>query len=424
MKRLATHDSEVARCVLGELGRQESGLEMIASENYVSEAVLEAQGSVLTNKYAEGLPNRRYYGGCKHVDAVENLARKRAKQLFGAERVNVQPHSGAQANMAAYMAVLEPGDTLMGMDLSHGGHLTHGSPVNFSGRLYQVVAYGVDESSGRIDFDHVRAQALAHRPKLIVCGASAYPRHIDFAQFKAIADEIGALLMADIAHVAGLVCTGHHPDPIPHCDLVTTTTHKTLRGPRGGLILCKEPYGKAINSQVFPGVQGGPLMHVIAAKAVAFGEALKPEFASYAAQVMANARILAETLIERGLDLVSGGTDNHLLLVDLRAGDLTGKDAEAALEAAHITVNKNTVPGEQRSPFVTSGLRIGTPALTSRGMGNAEMKRIGGWIAEILLDPGNADLQAQVGEGVNELCQAFPIYPGRLAAAQSALGEA
>ena len=421
MSLLLANDPDLARSIASEVIRQETGLEMIASENYVSEAVLEAQGSVLTNKYAEGYPGKRYYGGCEHVDIAENLARRRARELFGCERVNVQPHSGAQANMAAYMASLEPGDRILGMDLSNGGHLTHGSPVNFSGKLYDVASYGVDESTGRIDFDDVRAKALAHRPKMIVVGASAYPRELDFARFKAIADEVGALLMADIAHVAGLVCTGLHADPVPHCDFVTTTTHKTLRGPRGGMTMSTKQFGKAVNSAVFPGMQGGPLMHVIAAKAVAFGEALKPEFTTYAQQVVTNAQALAFTLTDGGIDLVSGGTDNHLMLVDLRRGDVTGKDAEQALEHAGITVNKNTVPGEPRSPFVTSGVRIGTPALTSRGMGADEMEQIGSWIVQILSDPTDASLQQSIRLDVDELCSSFPIYPDRLTRARATL---
>ena len=421
MSSLATQDPTIARFILNEIERQEAGLEMIASENYVSEAVLQAQGSVLTNKYAEGLPAKRYYGGCEFVDAAEDLARERAKELFGCDRVNVQPHSGAQANMAAYMAVLETGDRIMGMNLSHGGHLTHGSPVNFSGRLYDVVAYGVDESTGRIDYEALREQALATRPKMIVCGASAYPREIDFARFRAVADEVGALLMADIAHIAGLVCTGLHVDPIPHCDFVTTTTHKTLRGPRGGMAMCREEFGKRLNSRVFPGIQGGPLMHVIAAKAVALGEALRPEFSTYAKQVIDNAQALARTLTDGGLSLVSGGTDNHLMLVDLRDTDLTGKAAEAALGGADITVNKNTVPGETRSPFVTSGLRSGTPALTTRGMREREMEQIGAWILEVLADPENDKLQQRIRSEVGDLCSNFPIYPDRLAAARDAI---
>ncbi len=421
MSSLATQDPTVARFILSEIERQEAGLEMIASENYVSEAVLQAQGSVLTNKYAEGLPSKRYYGGCEFVDAAEDLARERARELFGCDRVNVQPHSGAQANMAAYMAVLEPGDRIMGMNLSHGGHLTHGSPVNFSGRLYDVVAYGVDESTGHIDYEALRDLAVATRPKMIVCGASAYPREIDFARFRAVADEVGALLMADIAHIAGLVCTGLHVDPIPHCDFVTTTTHKTLRGPRGGMAMCREEFGKRLNSRVFPGIQGGPLMHVIAAKAVALGEALRPEFTTYAKQVISNAQALAGTLTAGGLSLVSGGTDNHLMLVDLSGTDLTGKTAEAALGGADITVNKNTVPGETRSPFVTSGLRIGTPALTTRGMKEAEMEQIGAWIVEVLGDPENESLQQRIRAEVGNLCVHFPIYPDRLAAARDAI---
>ncbi|MCP4870810.1 MAG: serine hydroxymethyltransferase [Proteobacteria bacterium] len=421
MSLLQQNDPDLARSIAQEVVRQETGLEMIASENYVSSAVLEAQGSVLTNKYAEGYPNKRYYGGCEYVDVAENLARQRARELFGCERVNVQPHSGAQANMAAYMASLETGDRILGMNLSHGGHLTHGSPVNFSGKLYEVMAYGVDEATGRIDFNDVREKALAHKPKMIVVGASAYPRELDFAQFKAIADEVGALLMADIAHVAGLVCTGLHADPVPHCDFVTTTTHKTLRGPRGGMTMSTKQFGKAVNSAVFPGMQGGPLMHVIAAKAAAFGEALEPEFKTYAKQIIDNAKTLAFTLTDGGLDLVSGGTDNHLMLVDLRRGDVTGKDAEQALEHAGITVNKNTVPGEQRSPFVTSGVRIGTPALTSRGMGTDEMEQIGSWIVQILSDPGDAALQQSIRLDVDELCSAFPIYPDRLKQARATL---
>jgi len=419
MPSLLSQDPELNRSIAREIIRQEMGLEMIASENYVSTAVLEAQGSVLTNKYAEGLPNRRYYGGCEFVDAAENLARKRAKALFGCERVNVQPHSGAQANMAAYMSVLQPGDRILGMNLSHGGHLTHGSPVNFSGKMYDVAAYGVDEATGRIDYDALRQSALSHRPKMIVCGASAYPRQLDFTRFGEIAKEVGALLLADIAHVAGLVCTGLHPDPIPHCDFVTTTTHKTLRGPRGGMVMTTQEHGKAVNSSVFPGLQGGPLMHVIAAKAVAFGEALKPEFTVYAQQVIDNAEALAHTLQDGGLKLVSGGTDNHLMLVDLSGSETTGKEAEEALEHAGITVNKNTVPGERRSPFVTSGLRIGTPALTSRGMGSDAMRQIGSWILQILDAPTDAELQRSIKSEVHSLCAAYPIYPSRLAAAKS-----
>ena len=424
MSHLVNSDPVLALSIAREVERQEMGLEMIASENYVSEAVLEAQGSVLTNKYAEGYPAKRYYGGCDFVDQAENLARKRAKQLFGCARVNVQPHSGAQANMAAYMVVLEPGDHVLGMNLSHGGHLTHGSPVNSSGLLYKVEPYGVNPETGFIDFDDVRSKALAHRPKLIICGASAYPREFDFKTFREIADEVGALLLADIAHVAGLVCTGLHMDPIPYCDFVTTTTHKTLRGPRGGMIMTTDKFARKMNSAVFPGCQGGPLMHVIAAKAVAFGEALKPEFREYAQQVKDNATVLADTLTAGGLKLVSGGTDNHLMLVDLRAGEITGKDAEEALGRAHITVNKNTVPGERRSPFVTSGVRIGTPALTTRGFKEEQMQQIGAWILEILDDVQDAARAERIKAGVQELCAGFPIYPKRLAWARDVLATA
>jgi glycine hydroxymethyltransferase len=412
MDNLEGTDPRVRDAIVAEARRQSDGLDLIASENFVSEAVLEAMGSVMTNKYAEGLPSKRYYGGCEHVDVVEDLARDRAKELFEAEHANVQPHSGAQANMAAYFAFLDPGDKILGMSLSHGGHLTHGSPVNFSGRLFEVVSYGVGEGDGRIDYDALRDQARSERPKMIVAGASAYPRIIDFEAFGSIAREIDALLLVDMAHFAGLVATGHHPSPVPHADVVTTTTHKTLRGPRGGLILCVEEHAKAIDKAVFPFMQGGPLMHVIAAKAVSFLEALRPDFAAYSAQVIANAQALGQGLTERGFNLVSGGTDNHLMLVDLRPSheDLTGKEAEAALEAAGITVNKNTVPGETRSPFVTSGLRIGTPALTTRGMKEAEMRAIAAWIARVLESPADeARISAVRGE-VKELCDGFPLY--------------
>ncbi len=414
MDQLKKTDPAVFDSILSEARRQADGLELIASENFVSEAVLEAMGTVMTNKYAEGLPSRRYYGGCEFVDVAEELARERAKQLFGAEYVNVQPHSGAQANLAAYFSFLEPGDKILGMTLSHGGHLTHGSPVNFSGRLFEVVAYGVREQDGLIDYDALRDQARVERPRMIIAGASAYPRTIDFAAFGEIAREVGARMVVDMAHIAGLVATDHHPSPVPHSDVVTSTTHKTLRGPRGGLILCREEHAKAIDKSVFPFMQGGPLMHVIAAKAVAFLEALRPEFTDYSGQVIANARALAEGLSERGLNLVSGGTDNHLLLVDLRAshGELTGKDAEAALEASGITVNKNTVPGETRSPFVTSGLRIGTPALTSRGMKEGEMAHIAAWTSRILDAPTDQDRIDGVRGEVSELCSAFPLYVG------------
>jgi len=412
MEHLKATDPVAFASIQAEAGRQASQLELIASENFVSPAVLEAMGTVLTNKYAEGLPHKRYYGGCEHVDVVEDLARERAKTLFGADHANVQPHAGAQANMAAFLAFLSAGDLILGMDLSHGGHLTHGSPVNFSGMLFQVEAYGVGEADGLIDYDALRATALTARPKLIIGGASAYPRVIDFEAFGSIAAEVGAILMVDMAHIAGLVATGVHPDPFPHADVVTTTTHKTLRGPRGGLILCKEEHAKAIDKAVFPGTQGGPLMHVIAAKAVAFQEALDPGFRQYTEQVVENARVMASGLMDRGLKLVSDGTDNHLMLVDLRPShpDLPGKEAEHALEAAGITVNKNTVPGETRSPFVTSGLRIGTPALTTRGMGTGEMEQIAVWIVRVLDDPTNEGLIETVRGEVTELCKSFPLY--------------
>ena len=412
MEHLRSTDPEIFEAVRAEAERQGSQLELIASENFVSEAVLEATGTVLTNKYAEGLPGRRYYGGCEFVDVAENLARDRATELFGADHANVQPHSGAQANMAVYLGFLNPGDRVLGMDLSHGGHLTHGSRVNFSGRLYESHAYGVDETTGRIDYDALRARARDIQPAMIIAGASAYPRIIDFEAFGSVAREVGALLMVDMAHIAGLVAAGVHPTPVPHADVVTTTTHKTLRGPRGGLILCKEEHAKTIDKAVFPGMQGGPLMHVIAAKAVAFKEAMEPSFATYAAQVVANAVALGRGLTERGFHLVSGGTDNHLMLVDLRGNmpDLTGKDAEHALEVAGITVNKNTVPGETRSPFVTSGLRIGTSAVTSRGMGEAEMEQIAGWMARVLQDHGNESLIQEVRSEVRALCDQYPLY--------------
>ena len=418
-EHIMNSDPELYEAIRNEAIRQSSQLELIASENFVSRAVLEALGTVLTNKYAEGLPGKRYYGGCEWVDVAEDLARDRAKELFGADHANVQPHSGAQANMAAYLAFLKPGDPILGMNLSHGGHLTHGSPVNFSGILFEVSAYGVRESDGRIDYDALREQALRERPKMIIAGASAYPRVIDFAAFGEIAREAGALLVTDMAHIAGLVGAGVHPNPVPHSDVVTTTTHKTLRGPRAGLILCREEHAKAIDKSVFPGIQGGPLMHVIAAKAVALKEAQTPEFRVYSNQIVTNARALADGLIERGFQLVSGGTDNHLVLVDLRLshGDLTGKDAEAALERAGITVNKNTVPGETRSPFVTSGLRIGTPALTTRGMESADMVAIAGWIAEVLEAPTDEARIRSVRARVEELCEAFPLYQ-ELAAAR------
>jgi len=413
LEHLKLADPAIFDALVSEAGRQEEGLEMIASENFASLAVMEATGSVMTNKYAEGLPGRRYYGGCEFVDIAEELARDRAVELFGAEHANVQPHSGAQANMAAYFTLLDPGDSILGMDLSHGGHLTHGSPVNFSGKVFEAVSYGVRQEDGLIDYEALRDQARDVKPKMIVAGASAYPRVIDFETFGSIAEEVGAVLLVDMAHIAGLVATGHHPSPVPYADVVTTTTHKTLRGPRGGLILCREEHARGIDKAVFPFMQGGPLMHVIAGKAVAFGEALQPEFSSYSGQVIANARALGARLRERGFELVSGGTDNHLVLVDLRNSheELSGKDAEEALEASGITVNKNTVPGESRSPFVTSGLRIGTPALTTRGMSEGEMHMIGDWIAEILAVPGDHAVHRRVRAEVSELCGRFPLYP-------------
>ncbi|HJR62337.1 MAG TPA: serine hydroxymethyltransferase [Gemmatimonadaceae bacterium] len=403
-------DPDVAGAVDDEIHRQQDGLELIASENFVSPAVMEAMGSPLTNKYAEGYPGKRYYGGCEFVDVVERLAIERATALFDAEHANVQPHSGAQANMAVYFAFLEPGATILGMNLSHGGHLTHGSPVNFSGRFYTVVPYGVREDTGRIDYDQVRDLALEHRPAVIIAGASAYARTIDFAAFGEVAREVGAKLVVDMAHIAGLVAARIHPTPVPHADAVTTTTHKTLRGPRGGLILCKTAHAKSIDKQIFPGIQGGPLMHVIAAKAVALREASHPSFAEYAKQVVANAQALAGALMELGYKLVSDGTDNHLMLVDLRNRGITGKDAERALEAAAITVNKNTVPGETQSPFVTSGIRMGTPALTTRGMREAEMRQIAGLIDRVLRSPGDEETARAVRGAVRELANAFPLY--------------
>ena len=408
---LRSADPDIARLVEKEIQRQEEGLELIASENFVSPAVLEAMGSPLTNKYAEGYPGKRYYGGCEFIDGIEQLAIDRAKTLFGADHANVQPHSGAQANAAVYFTFMEAGETLLGMDLSNGGHLTHGSPVNFSGRTYRAVHYGVD-ARGLIDYDAMRDVARRERPKVIVAGASAYARIIDFAAFADVAREVGARFVVDMAHIAGLVATGHHPSPVPHADAVTTTTHKTLRGPRGGLILCRAEHAKAIDKSVFPGLQGGPLEHVIAAKAVSFLEALRPEFRTYCAQIVANARALAEALMERGLTVVSGGTDNHLMLVDLRSRSLTGKLAEQALDRASITVNKNTVPNETQSPFVTSGIRIGTPAVTTRGMREPEMHRIAELIDAVLAAPENEASIARVRSNVRELAAAFPLYPG------------
>ena len=410
MSLLKTQDPEIFEVIQHETERQEYKLELIASENYVSRAVMEATGSLLTNKYAEGYPGKRYYGGCEYVDVAESLAIERAKKLFGVEAANVQPHSGSQANMAVYLAALKPGDSVLGMNLSHGGHLTHGSPVNFSGMLFNVHSYGVHPETERIDFDQVRDLAKKHTPKMIVVGASAYPRHIDFKTFREIADEVGAVIMADIAHPAGLVATKLHPDPVPYCEYVTTTTHKTLRGPRGGMILTSNERIKAINSKIFPGIQGGPLMHVIAAKAVAFQEALQPSYQKYCEQIIRNAQTLAQSLVEKGFKLVSGGTDNHLMLLDLSESPITGKDAEEALGRAGITVNKNTVPNEKRSPFVTSGIRIGTPAVTSRGFKEAEMKKIGEWIARCLENVQDEAAQKKIKQEVKELCEAFPIY--------------
>ncbi len=409
---LAQTDPAIAEIIDLELKRQRSHLELIASENFTSPAVLAAQGSVLTNKYAEGLPGKRYYGGCEFIDRAEQLAIDRAKQLFGAAMANVQPHSGAQANFAVFLTLIEPGDTIMGMDLSHGGHLTHGSPVNVSGKWFNVVQYGVNKETEQLDFEQIRELALAERPKLIICGYSAYSRTIDFAKFREIADEIGAYLLADIAHIAGLVATGHHPNPVPYCDVVTTTTHKTLRGPRGGLILSRDPeLGKKLNKSVFPGTQGGPLEHAIAAKAVAFGEALKPEFKEYSAQVIANAQAMGEAFRARNIKLVSDGTDNHLLLLDLRSIGMTGKKADALVSQVNITANKNTVPFDPESPFVTSGLRLGSPAMTTRGMGATEFQEIANIVADKLLRPEDEAIQSDCLNRVAALCDRFPLYP-------------
>jgi len=410
MDELFLQDPEVARAMYLEIERQTGGLELIASENFVSSAVRQTQGSVMTHKYAEGYPGKRYYGGCEFVDMAEDLAINRAKTIFGAEYANVQPRSGSQANMAAYFAIAKPGDTILGMDLSHGGHLTHGSPVNFSGRFFNVVFYGVQKETGRIDYDQVEKLAKEHKPTVIVAGASAYPRELDFARFRSIADEVGAKLMVDMAHIAGLVAAGVHSSPIPYAHITTTTTHKTLRGPRGGMILSSEDLGKSLNSQIFPGIQGGPLMHVIAAKAVAFGEALRPEFADYQKQVVANAQALAKCLTDQGFELVSGGTDNHLMLVDLSNKDITGKAAQLALDEAGITVNKNTVPFETRSPFVTSGIRIGTPALTTRGMKGKDMEKVADWIIDALGNIENETRLKAIRKEVELFARQFPIF--------------
>jgi len=411
LEYLAETDPAIAEIIDRELQRQRIHLELIASENFTSPAVLAAQGSVLTNKYAEGLPGKRYYGGCEFIDQAEQLAIDRVKQLFRAAHANVQPHSGAQANFAVFLTLLQPGDTIMGMDLAHGGHLTHGSPVNVSGKWFKVHHYGVSPETEQLDYEQVRELALKVRPKLLICGYSAYPRTIHFDKFRAIADEVGAYLLADIAHIAGLVATGHHPDPLPHCHVVTTTTHKTLRGPRGGLIMTNdEELGKKLDKAVFPGTQGGPLEHVIAAKAVAFGEALKPAFKSYSGQVIANAQALASQLTQRGFKIVSGGTDNHLMLLDLRSIGMTGKVADQLVSQVHITANKNTVPFDPESPFVTSGLRLGSPAMTTRGLKEADFQEIGDIIADLLLNPDDPDMKKACLQRVTDLCQRFPLY--------------
>jgi len=429
LEELRKSDPEILETLINEARRQHDGLELIASENFVSLAVLQAMGSVMTNKYAEGYPGKRYYGGCTFVDQAENIARDRAKQLFGCEHVNVQPHSGSQANMAVYFAVLKPGDTIMGLNLSHGGHLTHGHPINFSGKLYNVVAYSVSKETETIDYDELLKLAREVKPKLIMAGASAYPRTLDFPAFRRVCDEVGAYLVVDIAHIAGLVATGLHPSPVPYADFVTTTTHKTLRGPRGGMIMCKEKYAKDLDREVMPGIQGGPLMHVIAAKAVAFKEALKPEFKAYQQRILDNASMMAREFVNAGFHVVSGGTDTHLMLLSFvgrpaaqaagksitgpsGAGPLTGKDVEKALEKAGITVNKNTVPFDPEKPFVTSGIRIGTPAVTTRGMGQSEMKQIAGMITRVIKDMKNEGLIASVRKEVSELCERFPLYEG------------
>jgi glycine hydroxymethyltransferase len=414
MSFLAKVDPEVSRAIELETLRQAGKIELIASENFVSEAVLEAQGSIMTNKYAEGYPGKRYYGGCEYVDIVETLAIERCKQLFGADNVNVQPHSGTQANMAVYFAALQPGDTILGMNLSHGGHLSHGSPANFSGKYYKVIAYGVDKDTEKIDFAQLEELAREHKPKMIVVGASAYPRTLDFARFRAIADEVGAVIMADIAHIAGLVAVGLHPSPVPMCEYVTSTTHKTLRGPRGGLIMCKEPQAKILNSRVFPGSQGGPLMHIIAAKAVAFKEALSPEFKEYQQQILKNAQAMADELKNQGFRLVSGGTDNHLMLVDLTPKGVTGKEAQEALDRAAITVNKNGIPFDTKGPMITSGIRIGTPAVTTRGMKENEMRLIASYIADVVANINDESKIQAVAQEVKKLCDRFPLYAQRI----------
>ncbi|MBT4752292.1 MAG: serine hydroxymethyltransferase [Candidatus Marinimicrobia bacterium] len=427
MSHLAQHDSELFHILGKEIHREESTLELIASENFTSQSVMEMAGGVMTNKYAEGYPGKRYYGGCDFVDEAENLARDRLSELFGAEYTNVQPHSGSQANMAALMTFIKPGDTVLGLDLAHGGHLTHGSPVNFSGQLYNFISYHVSRETGRVDFNEVDRLAKEHQPKLIICGGSAYPRFIEFEMFKEIADKSNAFLMADIAHPSGLVAAGLHPSPMPYCDVVTSTTHKTLRGPRGGIIMMgkdfENPWGKIaaksgrvkmvselIDSTVMPGIQGGPLMHIIAAKAVAFGEALKPEFKTYAKNVINNAKSMADEFLKLGYHLVSGGTDTHVMLIDLSTKNITGKSAEINLGKAGITVNKNMVPFDERSPFVTSGIRVGTPAITTRGMGDSEIRQIVRWMNQIILDPDNESLQSTIKSDVNALCSSFPIY--------------
>jgi glycine hydroxymethyltransferase len=424
MEHLSRTDPEVADAIRNETRRQGAQLELIASENFVSEAVLEALGTVLTNKYAEGYPGRRYYGGCEYVDVAESLAIARLKELFGCDHANVQPHSGAQANTSVYLAVCKPGDTILGMDLSHGGHLTHGHPLNFSGLQHKVVSYGVRKDDERIDYEAMAALAAEHRPRMIVVGASAYPRTIDFVAVRRAADACGAVIMADIAHIAGLIVAGLHPSPVAHAEFVTSTTHKTLRGPRGGLAMCQEKWAKDLDRAVFPGVQGGPLMHVIAAKAVAFKEALAPEFKAYQRQIVANAKALAATLTDEGLRLVSGGTDNHLMLVDVFARGITGKEAEAALDHAGITVNKNTIPFETNKPMVASGIRIGTPALTTRGMREPEMEKIGRLIARALAGHKNESVLAEVRRDVTRLCGSFPLYASRLDMYDRALARA